>query len=343
MARKTKQNDITSPELLAQINPQNQRLMDDYLTYLKSIQRSPATVVSYQNDLEIFFVWCLQNADNKFFVDVTKRDIIAYQNFLLYTNKNSPSRVRRLKSTLSSLSNYIESILDDEFKDFRNIVKKVENPVNQPTREKTVFEDDDLELLLSSLVDKRQYQKACVLALAMCSGRRKSEIPRFKADYFRDENIIYGSLYKTPEKIKTKGRGMGKFLTCYVMVSKFKPYLEMWLAERERLGINSEWLFVTKGKDGSSWEQLNPDTMNSWAITFSDIVKKDFYWHSLRHFFTTNLSRLGLPDNVIQEIIGWDSADMVRLYCDISTDEQIGQYFDEKGVKDVQKKGLSEL
>ena len=34
MGRKTKQNKITSPELLAQVNPENTRLLDDFLVYL---------------------------------------------------------------------------------------------------------------------------------------------------------------------------------------------------------------------------------------------------------------------------------------------------------------------
>lgn len=57
------------------------------------------------------------------------------------------------------------------------------------------------------LVEKEQYDKACMLSLAMNNGRRKSELPRMKVSYFTDENVIYGSLYKTPETVTTKGSG----------------------------------------------------------------------------------------------------------------------------------------
>ena len=142
MGRKTRQNKITSPELIAQINPKNIRLMNDFLEYLRSIGKADSTVKAYTSDLYIFFVWVLQNADNKYFPEISKRDIISYQNWLLRNNENSPARVRRLKSTLSSLSNYIEAILDDELPNFRSIVRKIENPVNEPTREKTVLTDE---------------------------------------------------------------------------------------------------------------------------------------------------------------------------------------------------------
>ena len=74
MARKTKQNDITSPELIAQINPENIRLLEDFITYLKSIQRSENTLKGYLNDLHIFMVWNLQNNKNKLFTELSKRD-----------------------------------------------------------------------------------------------------------------------------------------------------------------------------------------------------------------------------------------------------------------------------
>lgn len=344
MGRKTQQNDITSDELLKQVNPKNTRLKKDFLNYLDSIQRSKTTINGYNNDLDIFYVWNLQNNDNKFFVDLTKRDLISYQSWLDNNNNNSPARIRRLKSTLSSLSNYIENILDDEYKNFRSIVRKVENPINQPVREKTVFEDEQLQGLLDKLVEKKQYMKACMVSLAMCSGRRKSELTRYKVNYFDDENIIYGSLYKTPEKVSTKGRGRnGKLLTLYTLVKEFKPYLDLWLKQREELGIESEWLFVKKVGGKYTNEQIDKQTMDSWAIGFSKILNNAFYWHSLRHFFCTKLARLSLPDSIIQDIIGWESADMVKIYKDISTDEQLEKYFDENGIKEIKEVKLSDL
>ena len=342
MSRKTKKNNLTSEDLIKQVNPENIRLKRDFLSYLASIQRSPSTIRVYENDLDIFFVWNYQYNKNKIFTQITKRDIVAYQYWLLNENENSPARVRRLKATISSLSNYIETICDDdpEFQGFRSIVKKVENPVNQPVRTKTILNDSQLDTLLQKLVNAKQYKKACMLALAMCSGRRRAELVRFKVSYFDDENIIYGSLYKTSEPIKTKGRGNGKFIYCYTLKHKFKPYLDLWLKEREEKGIESEWLFPDPI---NSSEHMNSDTLNSWAKTFSKMIDVDFYWHCLRHYFTTHLVRMGLPDGVIQDIIGWTSADMLRLYTDIPVDEQIGKYFDENGIKQSPKTSLSNL
>ena len=99
-------------------------------------------------------------------------------------------------------------------------------------------------------------------------------------------------------------------------------------------------------KNGTEWDndkQMNTTTMDGWVDSFTKFLGKDFYWHSLRHLFTTNLSENNIPSNVIQEIIGWESADMVNLYTDTSADEMIGKYFSEDGIVQVEQSNLSDL
>ena len=344
MGRKVQHNNITSPELLAQVNPENIELGNDFLDYLRSIDRSSSTIEAYSYDLNIFWVYLLQHCGNKFFIDLSKREISKYQSYCLTEWKWSPARMRRVKSTLSSLSNYVENMLDDEFEGYRPIIRKIENPTNEKVLEKTVLEDEQLEKLLNILVEKEQYDNACMLSMAMNNGRRKSELPRFKVSYFDDKNIIYGSLYKTPEKIKTKGRGSrGKMLTVYTLVKPFKPYFDLWMNYRKENNIESEWLFPKKTPNGYVDEPMSSKTLDSWADSFSKILGVDFYWHSMRHYFTTASSRSGLPDNVIQMLIGWSSLDMVSVYKDIEIDEEFEKYFSEDGIKQVEQKSLSDL
>lgn len=340
MARATKYNKLTSPELLARVNPENLQLMEEFLAYLRSMRHSKGTINGYRNDLRILFVYVMQNCQNKHFTKLTKRELIGFQNWLLNDNENSPARIRRIKSAISSLGNYVEDILDDEYEGYRSPIKKIKSPSIRAVRAKTVWEDQELEDLLQALTDTRQYEKACVLALAIYSGRRKSELLRFKVHYFDEENVVYGSLYRTPEPIQTKGTGGGKMLTCYTLRNKFKPYLDAWLAEREELGIESEWLFPNL-RDPS--QPLPVSTLDSWARQFSVMTNKPCYFHSFRHKFVTELSRSGLPDGVITKIVGWDDPSMCQVYNDREIDEELGQYFDENGIKAQPSADLSTL
>lgn len=305
MGRKTVMNDLTTPEEIAAYNSENRQLKEDFLEYLRSTQRSPGTLKGYNSDLDIFFVWNMKYNGDKSFVNLTKRNIVTFQNWLITENKNSPARVRRIKSALSSFSNYIENICDDEYENFRPIIRKIENPVNTAVREKTVLTKEQLDYLLDTLVKQGNEQIACCIALAAFSGRRKSELVRFKVSYFDESNVYLGSLYKTPEKIKTKGRGLGKYIYCYTLKHDFQPYLDLWLEKRARLGIENEELFVVK--HGNGYTPATDQTVSGWAEQCERILGVPFYMHSLRHFFTTQLSaEKNLPDEVIKKLVGWD-------------------------------------
>lgn len=344
--RTTVYNEITSVDKLKQVNIENIQLEEDFLEYLSSIDRSKGTIKQYKANLHIFWCWNLEFNKNKFFVDLSKREIAKFQNHALNVWNWSPKRIRTVKATISSLSNYIENILDDEFEDYKPIVRKIESPADKTVRTKTVFsETDDLRPLLDKLVELHKYDKACMLALAIYSGKRKAELTRFKLSYFDDGNLICnGALYKTPEMMVTKGRGQnGKLLDVYVLAKPFKPYLDLWIREREQLGIESDWLFPKR--ENGVWlnEHIEISTLNSWAKTFSKMTGKPMYWHSLRHWFTSYLLEQNLPENVVQTIQGWSSSDMVRIYDDRSSDSQLEKYFDSNGIKQIEKKNLQDL
>lgn len=329
MARKTKVNFIAHPEILDMCHIQNKFLFDSFLDYLKSTDKANTTIEQYRNDLKIFFCWNYTDNNNKPFIEITKRDYTRFQGKALTDWEWSPKRIRRVKACISSLSNYIENILDEEeeFKNFRSVIKKIESPVNVPVREKTIYTPEELQSVLDMLVSDKKYEIACALALAMYSGRRKSELARFKVSYFDEKNVLFGTLYRTPEKVVTKGRGSkGKLLTLYVLKKEFDPYLKLWLEERERLGITSEWLFP---KETNHNEHIDRYALDRWARLLTKLSNKDFYWHSMRHFATTQFCKSNIPNHIIKQIIGWDSLEMVDLYNDTALDDVLGDYFKE--------------
>jgi site-specific recombinase XerD len=50
-------NSITSEAKLSQVNPENTQLLNDFLDYLRSVQRSETTINGYENDIQIAWVW----------------------------------------------------------------------------------------------------------------------------------------------------------------------------------------------------------------------------------------------------------------------------------------------
>jgi integrase len=340
VGRSTVYNNITSPEKIAGINKKNIELLNDFLEYLESVGRAATTIKNYKADLLVFFCWIYEAQDNKYFVDLTKREISRFQNHALNVWGWSPNRLRTVKAAISSLSNFIENILDDEIKDFKSIVRKIESPPKQAVREKTVYSEEEVSSLLNALVEREEYDRACFVALAAYSGRRKSELLRFRVDDFDDDKLICGGALYRSAPIKTKGRGGGKYIPCYVLAKKFKPYFDMWMRSREEKGVVSDWLFP---KSDCPSEQMRASTVDGWNDEFTKLTGKAFYPHALRHRFTTGLSEAGVPDSVIQVIVNWDSADMVRLYNDTPDDAMIGKYFKDGEIVANAAKDLSDL
>lgn len=345
VGRTTVYNDITSEEKLNQCNEDNKQLEEDFLEYLSSTDKSLGTIKQYKANLHIFWCWCYDHNKDKFFCEISKREAIKFQNYALNQWGWSPKRIRTFKATLRSLENYIVKILDDEFPDYKRIWSEIESPADEAVREKTIMTKEELQKLLDDLVEKKHFQKACLVALAMYSGKRKDELTRFKVSYFDDSNLICGgALYKTPEKMKTKGRGTkGKMLDVYTLAKPFKPYLDLWINQRKELGIESDWLFPEYKEGKFIDEHIKTSTIDSYARTFSKMTGKNIYPHMWRHWYTSYLLDQNLPENVVQAIQGWTSSDMVRIYDDRSNEAQFEKYFAVEGIKQVEQKGLSDL
>ena len=77
MARKTFRKVITSPELIEQINPLNQKLVTRYLKNFDT-KRADSSVKVYKSNFNIFFCWNILENDNKFFVDIRKSEMMDF-------------------------------------------------------------------------------------------------------------------------------------------------------------------------------------------------------------------------------------------------------------------------
>ncbi|WP_195618623.1 tyrosine-type recombinase/integrase [Clostridium paraputrificum] len=342
MARKTNRLFITTEEELAQINPANIELRDDFLDYLETTDHSKTSIVTYKNNIDIFFIYILKHCKNKDFVDVKKKDIMSWQGYMV-KNGLSSARIRTIKSTISSMSKYIENILEDEepkWKGYRNLIPKIPNPTLSNVREKTVLSDDELEFLLDELVKRNKVQIATFVAFSAFSGARKAETIQYKREWFVNERCKNG-LYITPE-IRTKGHGsQGKLLEKYCIKSKVDKYLELIDKFREDNNITSEYLFVTKRK--GEWVQAKVSTVDSWMETCTKILGKPNYAHMYRHFFVSYLNRENLPIDVIKDIVGHNDSSTTMIYNDNPKENGFMKYFSEDGIKQVETKSLSDL
>lgn len=335
MGRSTVYNDnITSS--WDEVSKENKQLVNDFIKYCKSNDKSPQTIHQYEEWLKVFFCWNYDENDDKFFVDLKRRDFVYYFGWCRDLGM-SANRIASLKSVLSSLSSEIELLYEDVYPQFHNQLRALEPVKISTVREKTVISNQQMTEILEKLVEEKEYQIACYLALACASGSRKAELLQMKVNFFTPEREVFdGYMYCTPE-IRSKGQGKrGKIIKKYVIKELFQPFLNLWLKEREEKGITMDSLFVTK-KDGE-YVPATVSTANSFAAKISKIFGIDYYAHSSRHFFCTYLKRMKLPDDVITQIFGWANSDMIKIYSDIPAEEILGEFFT-NFIKNTEAKG----
>jgi integrase len=78
------------------------------------------------------------------------------------------------------------------------------------------------------------------------------------------------------------------------------------------LGKHEQYVFTYEGQP--VW-QVNT---KAWRIAVSKAGLTDFRWHDLRHTWASWHAQAGTPLNVLQEMGGWECADMVRRYAHLS-------------------------
>ncbi len=101
-------NEITSEVKLTQVNPDNIQLEEDFLEYLESVDRSQGTISQYKANLHIFWCWNLEYNKNKFFVELTKRELVKFQNHTINEWGWSPSRIKTVMTLNNKMKTWLE-------------------------------------------------------------------------------------------------------------------------------------------------------------------------------------------------------------------------------------------
>jgi len=323
MGRKTFRRVITTPEILEQIHPENLRLKKAFLKE-KGFRSSEKTIVGYDSDLQIFMCWNVLENGNKIFPSLRKIELSNFFGFCIEELKFGSARYGRVKSCLSSFSNFIEKFEDDTYPQFKNIVlRAVESMPKNPTREKTILSEEQIKSIFDSLEQESEKQISCWLALAIASGCRFAELLRFSTDLIDENHTAFDGIFlETTKAIKTKGRSKtGKMLVKYIIKDIFWDKYNLWLEERQKIldrtGQVHNYIFIKK--DGSPADE---STARGWVNKVQKFVDAPFYCHCLRHYATSFLSRKKIPPELIKSLFGWEDVSMVFLYDDVQTKDK---------------------
>lgn len=318
IARKTFRKIITSPEMIDQILPENKKLMKMFLKN-KNAKCSDKTIINYESDLNIYFCYNLVENGNKSFIKTKKIELANFFDYGLLELKWSGNRYSRMRSLMSSFSDFIVNYLDEDYSDFKNLINKAVPRVPKvPVRKKTILMPEQVYRLRDDLIANNKFQQATYLMLLAASGARISETLRIKANIIDKDITAFGGLFlETKEEIKTKGHGKnGTMMTRFIIKDVFYPMYEKWMPMREEImkANNKEHneLFIK-----SNGDPIKESTVRSWIEQWEKVLEVDLYAHAFRHFIVSDLSRKNCSSDFIVAVMKWKTADMYKIYCDL--------------------------
>lgn len=311
------------------INPENKRFAQEFL---EQQHLSPQTLKQYSSALKIFFKWVYDNCSNKEITQLKPRDALRYQNYLMGRGLSS-SAVKLKRSAVSSLCGFIELYYSDDYPLFRNIYsKQIPNPPKTNKNEKQPLTKEELDLLITTLKDKKEYQMVAYINFSYWSGCRRSEAAQLRKEIVDYKKVLdkksgeYKDYYQT-HNIRCKGKGKEGNVRKLVFNDTVKESVQEWLDYRGE--DDCEFVFVKKNKKTGETTPLAPGAFNYWCSEiFSKIVGRRVHPHQLR---STRATHLVIYDNkdikTAQAVLGHKSSETTEIYVIREDDDDVDAAF----------------
>ncbi len=265
--------------------------------YFLEVEReySKNTISAYKNDLRSFKEF-LNGRDP---LEVTKRDIFE---FLMKLSK------RRLKPTtlrrkISSVRSFYAFLLREG-----KIEKDPTVDISLPKKDKRlpeVLSLEEIEKILNAIPENsfRGKRDRAIVELLYSCGLRVSELTGLKV---KDIDMKNGFL-------KCFGKGSKERIVPFG--ERAKDVLKKYLKEREKKGITSEYLFVSRKGERILRQFINA-ILNKYARKAR--IRKKVHPHMLRHSFATHLLERGADLRSVQELLGHVDISTTQIYTHLT-------------------------
>lgn len=268
-------NKFYTDELWEQVNKENKRILEDFLSEYKQRKKSKGTINGYRSDLKIILIYVLKELDNRCILELNKKD---FRNLSLYFSDNcqmSAARVNRLKSAVNSMLTFCEE--DDDYDYEVNYAKKVAGLPKERVRDNEdnfFFTFDEFIKVRDILVEKEKWQLAVLWSIGFDSAGRKNELFQIQK-----HGLLNGN--RTNIVIGKRGK---KFPLVYL--NDTKELIGKYLEWRGDDNIDSLWI---KGAGDHKEAVSDPNILYDRIISISKILTEvrgeecNIFPHSMRH------------------------------------------------------------
>ena len=285
-------------------------VLDNYINYVLFERRlSKNTALSYKNDLMKFSLYLKEiNVDS--YINVSKKDIINYLEYLNKLNLSVSSVARKL-TTIKNFYTYLTKT--EVIKE--NITDGIERPKLRKKLPQVLTIEEVDKLLDINLNTPFDYRNKAMLELLYGTGLRITELLDLKLNDIDFENCVIRCLGKgSKERIVPIGEYVIFFLHSYL------EYRNYFLKNKK-----NDYVFLNSRGDRLS--RFSFFKMLKKLLIIKKI-NKDVSPHSLRHSVATHILEGGGDLRSIQELLGHSDISTTKIYTHISN-KQIKQDYEQ--------------
>ena len=285
-------------EKLKRINEETKRIYQRYKVDMTMRNLSPRTQKHYEYDLQQWFIYVLDNQDNRSVKELTDDDITEF----LYFCKKGGNNAERIKARTAAISAM--------YKYMRKKKLIVENPtefIDRPKRgmriiQQTYLTQEQVALMREKLISSDDLQLRTYAMLSLSTMARASAIASIRWEQIDLENkIIKGVLEKE-----------GKIVDLFFS-DEVKYLLVQLKLQRESKNRNDHgWVFYS-GRNKT--KPVNSGTLNDWCKRIGNMIGvPTLHPHDFRHSGATLLKNAGMSLEDVSVLLSHESTDVTKKY-----------------------------
>lgn len=280
-------------------------MMEQFIQYLQEEGKSENTVKGYVQSVTGFLAWFDQSKGTDF-KKLHRENVREYVSFLKTVKNSKP---KTINTKVNALVKFNEFLIETKVQDEMVLTKKDYVKVQQQYASLAKVEFKDVEKFRQMILDSGNKRNYAIVSLLAYAGLRISEALNLKMNDFD---------VTSREILVQDGKG-SKTRTVF-MNDKVKTALKSWIKDREKQGIENEYIFVSNRN-----KRLDRTTVNKLFNEFSEKVGKEITPHDLRHFFCSHAIKSGLSVHEVANQAGHSNIHTTLLYTNPSKDDLINK------------------
>ena len=280
-----------------QINPQNEKLYNQYKRAMTIKGLSPKTIYNYETDLMAWFKFMHSNQYDLLVVDATEDDLEEFF-YHCQTLGNNANRIKRRMSSISAFYIFLKKkkILRD------NPIEMLDRPTNvKPVTVQTYLTMEQVNLMKEKLKENNDLLLETYALFSLSTMARVNAISNIKWSQINfDERKV--------ENVMEKG---DKVVDLYFS-EEVRNLLLRLKAQRDEQGIDCEHVFAVNYR--GNWQGVRASTLHSWCKKVGELIDVPLHPHDFRHSGATLLKNMGMALEDVSTLLNHSGTDVTRKH-----------------------------